>query len=175
MKGAGRRFEAGFGLVGALAGITVMLILMAVAMPAWRYVMQDDREEELIFRGTQIADAIARCQRESRSLPVSLEFLVQKKFLRKAYKDPMSKSGRRPQFSARRPTHGAKRATTTWGTTISADMTSDDRRSCPIASPRRGNMEAFANWNKTMQLAKMSRRWLVPTMPRAILGVCAGW
>jgi len=94
VTGAARRLEAGFGLVGALAGITVMLILMAVAMPAWRYVMQDDREEELIFRGTQIADAIARCQRESRSLPVSLEFLVQKKFLRKAYKDPMSKSGR---------------------------------------------------------------------------------
>ena len=60
-------------------------------MPAWRYVMQDDREEELIFRGTQIADAIARCQRESRSLPVSLEFLVQKKFLRKAYKDPIDR------------------------------------------------------------------------------------
>ena len=94
MTGAARRVEAGFGLVGALAGITLMLILMAVAMPAWRYVTQDDREEELIFRGTQIADAIARCQRESRSLPVSLDFLVQKKFLRKAYTDPMSKSGR---------------------------------------------------------------------------------
>jgi general secretion pathway protein G len=94
VTGAARRFEAGFSLVGALAGITIMLILMAVAMPAWRYVMQDDREEELIFRGTQIVDAIARFQRETRSLPVSLEVMVQKKFLRKAYTDPMSKSGR---------------------------------------------------------------------------------
>jgi len=89
-----RRGEAGFGLVGALAALTIMLTLMAMAMPAWRYVMQDDREEELIFRGTQIADAIARCQKEGKTLPVSLDFLVQKKFLRKAYKDPMTKNGR---------------------------------------------------------------------------------
>jgi general secretion pathway protein G len=89
-----RPAEAGFSLVGALAGITIMLTLMAMAMPAWRYVMQDDREEELIFRGSAIADAIQRCQRETRALPVSLDFLVQKKFLRKAYTDPMSKHGR---------------------------------------------------------------------------------
>ena len=80
--------------MGALAGITIMLSLMAMAMPAWRYVMQDDREEELIFRGSAIADAIAACQRESKVMPVSLDFLVQKKYLRKAYKDPMSKHGR---------------------------------------------------------------------------------
>jgi len=86
--------ERGFSLIGALAGITIMLTLMAMAMPAWRYVMQDDREEELLFRGAAIADAIAACQRESKVMPVSLDFLVQKKYLRKAYKDPMSKHGR---------------------------------------------------------------------------------
>jgi type II secretory pathway pseudopilin PulG len=88
------RAEAGFSLVGALAGITVMLTLMGMAMPAWRYVMKDDREEELIFRGSQIADAIARCQRETKALPVSLDFLVKRKFLRKAYADPMTKHGK---------------------------------------------------------------------------------
>ena len=94
MTAAPRRAEAGFGLVGALAAITIMLTMMAMAMPAWRYVMQDDREEELIFRGSQIADALARWQRESKTLPGSLDPLVQKKFLRKAYTDPMSKHGR---------------------------------------------------------------------------------
>lgn len=94
MSQAPRGAEAGFSLVGALAGITIMLALMGMAMPTWRYVMQDDREEELIFRGTQIADAIARCQRETKSLPVSLDFLVKKKLLRKAYVDPMTKHGR---------------------------------------------------------------------------------
>jgi len=94
MTQAGRRPEAGFSLVGAVASITIMLVLMGMAMPAWRYVMQDDREEELIFRGSQIADAIARYQRESKSLPVSMDVLVNKKFLRKAYKDPMTKHGK---------------------------------------------------------------------------------
>jgi general secretion pathway protein G len=88
------RREAGFSLVGALAGITIMLTLMAMAMPAWRYVMQDSREEELIFRGTQIVEAIERYQKEKRTLPVSLELLVKGKYLRKAYADPMTTSGK---------------------------------------------------------------------------------
>ena len=62
------RREDGFSLVGAVAGITIMLTLMAMAMPAWKYVMQDSREEELIFRGTQIVEAIERYQKEKGSL-----------------------------------------------------------------------------------------------------------
>jgi type II secretory pathway pseudopilin PulG len=86
-------YEAGFSLVGAAAGITIMLTVMGMAMPAWRYVMQDDREEELLFRGGQIADGIGRYQKESKGLPVSMDVLVKKKFLRKAYTDPMTKHG----------------------------------------------------------------------------------
>ena len=86
--------EAGFSLVGALAGITIMLTLMAMAMPAWKYVMQDSREEELIFRGTQIVEAIERYQKDKRSPPVSFEVLVKGKYLRKAYADPMTKDGK---------------------------------------------------------------------------------
>jgi type II secretory pathway pseudopilin PulG len=88
------RREAGFSLVGAVAGITIMLTLMAMAMPAWRYVMQDSREEELIFRGTQIVEAIERYQKEKGSLPVSFDLLVKGKYLRKAYADPMSQEGK---------------------------------------------------------------------------------
>ena len=88
------RREDGFSLVGAVAGITIMLTLMAMAMPAWRYVMQDSREEELIFRGTQIVEAIERYQKDKRSLPVSFEVLVKGKYLRKAYADPMTQDGK---------------------------------------------------------------------------------
>ena len=88
------RREAGFSLVGAMAGITIMFTIMAMAMPAWKYVMQDSREEELIFRGSQIADAIERYQKEKRSLPISLEVLVKGRFLRKAYTDPMTRDGK---------------------------------------------------------------------------------
>jgi type II secretory pathway pseudopilin PulG len=89
-----RRGEAGYSLVALLAAVAVMMILLGAAMPSWRYVMKNDAEEELLFRGGQIADAIARYQRRNGNAPPpSLEALVQGKFLRKAYKDPMTKHG----------------------------------------------------------------------------------
>lgn len=90
-----RRREAGFSLVALMASITIMLIVMSAAVPTWRYVMQDDREEELIFRGGEIADSIKRYQKKNaNTLPTSLEMLVKGKFLRRPYKDPMMQSGR---------------------------------------------------------------------------------
>ncbi len=90
-----RRGEGGYTLVALLAAVTIMLILMAAAVPSWRYVMKNDAEEELIFRGGEIADAIARYQaRNGNALPPSLEVLVKGKFLRREYKDPMTKDGK---------------------------------------------------------------------------------
>ena len=78
-----------------MASVTIMLIMMAAAVPSWRYVMKNDAEEELIFRGGEIADAIARYQqRNGNALPPSLEVLVKGKFLRREYKDPMTKHGK---------------------------------------------------------------------------------
>jgi len=92
---SGRRGEAGYSLVALLAAIAVMMILLGAAMPSWRYVMKNDAEEELISRGGQIADAIARYQRRhGNALPPSMEVLVEQRFLRRAYKDPMTKHGR---------------------------------------------------------------------------------
>jgi len=89
------RREEGYTLVMLLASVTIMLILMAAAVPSWRYVMKNDAEEELIFRGGEIADAIARYQaRNGNALPPSLEVLVKGKFLRREYKDPMTKDGK---------------------------------------------------------------------------------
>lgn len=87
--------ERGFALVVVLAGITVMMILMGAAVPTWRHVMQDDREQELFFRGDQIAGAIEQYQRKNgQAFPPSFEVLVKGKYLRKAYKDPMVKDGK---------------------------------------------------------------------------------
>jgi type II secretory pathway pseudopilin PulG len=88
------RSEHGFSLVAVVASITMMMLLMGMAMPTWRYVMQNAREEELLFRGGQIADAIKRYQTKHKAPPVSLEVLVKGKFLRKAYTDPMTEDGR---------------------------------------------------------------------------------
>ncbi len=78
-----------------VAIITIMLIAMSVALPAWRYVMQNEREQELLFRGGQIADAIVEYQkRNGNAAPPSLDALVKQRFLRKAFQDPMTKDGK---------------------------------------------------------------------------------
>jgi type II secretory pathway pseudopilin PulG len=92
---ATRPAEAGYSMVALLAAVAIMMIMMAAAVPSWRYVMKNDAEEELLFRGGEIADAIARYQRRNgNALPASLEVLVKGKFLRRPYKDPMTKHGR---------------------------------------------------------------------------------
>jgi type II secretory pathway pseudopilin PulG len=90
-----RSGEAGYSLVALLAGVTIMLVLMAAGSSTWKYIMKNDREEELIFRGGEIADAIGRYQKKNgNALPTSLDILVKGKFLRKAYKDPTTKDGK---------------------------------------------------------------------------------
>ena len=129
-----------------IATVAVMLILLAAAMPSWSYVMRNDAEEELLFRGGEIADAIARYQRRhGNALPPSLEVLVQQRFLRRAYKDPMTKHGRWrllrpgdavlpgvPGLPAAGARPGATTATTTTTTTTRPSAFSqpgqDDRR-----------------------------------------------
>jgi type II secretory pathway pseudopilin PulG len=82
-------------MVALLAAVAIMMVMLAAAAPSWRYVMRNDAEEELIFRGGEIADAVARYQkRNGNALPPSLEVLVKGKFLRRPYKDPMTKHGR---------------------------------------------------------------------------------
>jgi type II secretory pathway pseudopilin PulG len=81
-------------MAALMAMAAVMVIGLAAAAPSWRYVMRNDREQELLFRGGQIADAIQRYQkRNNGALPPSMEVLVKGRFLRKAYKDPMTKKG----------------------------------------------------------------------------------
>ena len=90
-----RPSEDGYSLVALMAAVAIMLILMAAAMPSWRYVMKNEREEELIFRGGEIADAVARFQKKNgNAMPASLEVLVKGKFLRHPYQDPMTKDGK---------------------------------------------------------------------------------
>ena len=90
-----RGADAGFSLVALVASMTIMLILMGAAMPSWKYVVQNEREQELYFRGDQIATAVERYQKKNGgTAPLTLEVLVKGKFLRKAYTDPMTKDGK---------------------------------------------------------------------------------
>jgi type II secretory pathway pseudopilin PulG len=81
-------------MAALLVTLAVMSVILAMAMPVWRTVVQREKEEELVFRGRQYARAIALCQRKfAASYPASIDLLVEQKFLRRKYKDPMTKEG----------------------------------------------------------------------------------
>ena len=83
----------GYTLAGALCLIAVMSIFMALAVESWTWIKQRDNEEELIFRGREYVEAIGRYHAKFNSFPPDLETLQKLKFIRKLYKDPMTKSG----------------------------------------------------------------------------------
>jgi|SRR5688500_10439435 len=78
-------------MVGLLVAMSVMAIMMAAAMPAWHTMAQREKEAELVFRGEQIARGIGLYQRRFANAPApSIDFLVEQRFLRKKYKDPIT-------------------------------------------------------------------------------------
>ena len=74
-----------------LVAMGVMAVMMTVAMPVWRQTAQREKEQELVFRGRQYARAIGLFERKyANTPPPTLDVLVQEKFLRKKYKDPIT-------------------------------------------------------------------------------------
>jgi type II secretory pathway pseudopilin PulG len=81
----------GYAMVALLISLSVMAIMMTVVMPVWRQTARREKEAELVFRGEQYARAINLLQRKSvGALPPSIDFLVEQKFLRKKFKDPIT-------------------------------------------------------------------------------------
>jgi type II secretory pathway pseudopilin PulG len=72
--------------------ITVMSILVGAALPLWSGQIRRDKEEELISRGLQYAEAIRLFQRRFGRLPVRLEELVEvePRCIRRLWEDPMT-------------------------------------------------------------------------------------
>jgi type II secretory pathway pseudopilin PulG len=89
---SGRRGEQGYNLVLLIVAITVLSIALAAALPAWSTAAQREREEELIFRGLQYAEAIRLFQQRFGRLPVRLEELmeVEPRCIRQLWTDPMT-------------------------------------------------------------------------------------
>jgi type II secretory pathway pseudopilin PulG len=81
-------------MAALLVSIAVMGVLMSVAMPAYRHLATREKEAELAFRGEQYARAIALYRaKNGNQFPPSVDVLVQGKYLRKKYKDPMTRDG----------------------------------------------------------------------------------
>ena len=88
------RGNDGFAMGTLLVSIFVMSLLLSMALPVWHHSAQREREAELIFRGEQYARAITLWQRQRPgSAPQDLDTLVEERFLRRRYRDPMTSGG----------------------------------------------------------------------------------
>lgn len=78
-------------MVALLVGIAIAAVVMAGALPAWSTMARREREAELVWRGEQYARAIQLFQRRyAGTYPPSFDVLVNDRFLRKKYKDPIT-------------------------------------------------------------------------------------
>ncbi len=78
-------------MAALLVALSVMAIMMTVAMPVWKQMSTREKEAELVFRGEQYARAIGLFQRKfANAAPPNIDVLVEQRFLRKKYKDPIT-------------------------------------------------------------------------------------
>lgn len=91
-----RAGERGYNLVILTVMIAVMTIALGAALPRWTAQAEREREEELIFRGLQYAEAIRIFQTRTGRLPVRLEELieVEPRSIRQLWPNPMREDGR---------------------------------------------------------------------------------
>jgi len=89
--------------MGAKNGYLVIMLMLAVfvisiglliVVPVWQTEVQREKEEELIFRGKQYVEAVRLYGlKKPGQFPSSLKELLDKRCLRKPYKDPMTENG----------------------------------------------------------------------------------
>jgi type II secretory pathway pseudopilin PulG len=109
------RPDGGYAMAVLLVSMSVMAIMLTVVMPVWKQTAQREKEAELVFRGEQYARAIGLFQKKyANAFPPNLDLLVEQKFLRKKYKDPITNSDFLPllqgQGAAATPGSGSQTA-----------------------------------------------------------------
>jgi len=83
--------QRGYAMAALLVAMTIMAIMFTVAMPVWKQASTREKEEELVFRGKQYVHAIGLFQRKfANAYPPNIDVLVDQRFLRKKYKDPIT-------------------------------------------------------------------------------------
>ena len=87
--------EKGYILTATIVMVVILSISMSMIAEKWTYVVKREKEEELLFRGEQYAQAIRRFYIMHKRYPFSLEELVDSypRCIRRLYKEPFSKDG----------------------------------------------------------------------------------
>jgi type II secretory pathway pseudopilin PulG len=95
----GQGDQRGYAMAAVLVALAVMSVVMTALLPVWRQQAQREKEAELVFRGAQYARAIDRYRRKNgNNYPPNIDILVQQKYLRKKYKDPMTGEDFQPLY-----------------------------------------------------------------------------
>lgn len=101
--GAGMRsFDSsrGYAMAALLVAMSVMAVLLGALLPHWTTLATREKEQELVFRGNQYARAIGLFQRKfANTAPPSIDVLVEQRFLRKKYKDPITNDDFQPIYA----------------------------------------------------------------------------
>ncbi|HJU44727.1 MAG TPA: type II secretion system protein [Vicinamibacterales bacterium] len=97
LAGQGNR---GYAMAALLIGMSVMAVLMGALLPVWTTMATREKEAELVFRGNQYARAIGLFQRKfANTPPPTIDILVEQRFLRKKYKDPITNDDFQPLYA----------------------------------------------------------------------------
>lgn len=130
-------------MAALLVGMSVMAVLMSALLPAWTHLATREKEEELVFRGKQYARAIGLWERKyANTPPPTLDVLVEQRFLRKKYKDPITNDDFQPIYAnqAMQQPIGAPQAAQRPGQQASATLgTPAQPASQPGSSPAVGS------------------------------------
>jgi type II secretory pathway pseudopilin PulG len=131
-----------------LVTLSVMAILLSVAMPVWKHASLREKETELVFRGQQYVHAIGLFQRKHGPgvLPPTVDVLVNERFLRKKFKDPITNADFQVLLqgqSTAAPGTGAPGSSTPGGTTTLTTNTQTP------GSQGRGGSSPFAQSSTT--------------------------
>ncbi|MEY4635731.1 MAG: hypothetical protein RJA55_1529 [Acidobacteriota bacterium] len=90
----------GYAMAALLVAMSVMAVLMGALLPHWTTLATREKEQELVFRGNQYARAIGLFQRKfANTAPPSIDVLVEQRFLRKKYKDPITNDDFQPIYA----------------------------------------------------------------------------
>lgn len=92
--------DRGYAMAALLIAMSVMAVLMGALLPMWTTMATREKEAELVFRGNQYARAIGLFQRKfANTPPPTIDILVEQRFLRKKYKDPITNDDFQPLYA----------------------------------------------------------------------------
>src|SRR5580704_2654762 len=97
VQSARRQRDGGYLLLAILLMMALMIIAATAVAPRIVQQIKRDREEEMIHRGTEYARAIKKIYKKNGRYPSSLDDLdknTQVRYLRKRFKDPLTKDGK---------------------------------------------------------------------------------